>query len=248
MKKINLIMPMGGLGSRFLESGIRIPKPLIQLNDKPFFYWATSSIVNYVNIEKLVFVVLQKHCNDYNIDKVILTYFPKASIIKIQNVLNGALLTGLRGLDIINNDMPIVFNDCDHMFICKSFYNYCNSCDNNLDGAILTFKSNSPKYSYIAKNSLNNVLYTVEKKVVSDEAICGAYYFKNKYIILKNYKKYINNCKYNEYYFSGLYNELIKNNAIIRNFDVDMHISFGTPEELESAQKMMSKNCVTFDS
>ena len=239
MGKINLIMPMGGLGSRFLKKGISVPKPLIELNGKPFFYWATNSIFNYVEVEQLVFVIQQRHCEEYNLDKVILSYYPNASIVKISNVLNGALLTGLKGLEVVDNFYPVVFNDCDHLFICKKFYQYCNDRKkmSAFDGALLTFKSNNPGYSYIAKDKLNNVSYTVEKKVVSDDAICGAYYFRDKYIILENYKNYIGNCNYNEYYFSGLYNELIRNNAIVKNFDVDIHISFGTPEELEIAKK-----------
>lgn len=230
-------MPMGGIGSRFLREGISTPKPLIDLNGKPFFYWATNSIFNYVKVEKLIFVIQKKHCDEYNLDKVILSYYPDALIVVLPHVLNGSLLTGLKGVELIDNSFPVIFNDCDHLFICKSFYDYCKSeTRDKCDGALLTFKSNSPKYSYIAKNQYNNVLYTIEKKVVSNDAICGAYYFKNKYVILNNSNQYIKNCNYDECYFSGLYNELIKNNAIIKSFDVDVHISFGTPEELEKAK------------
>ena len=39
---IHLIMPMGGKGSRFSENGFSIPKPLIIINDKPFFLLGNS--------------------------------------------------------------------------------------------------------------------------------------------------------------------------------------------------------------
>ena len=35
---------------------------------------------------------------------------------------------------------------------------------------------------------------------------------------------------------SGVYNIMIKNNAVIKNFTVDKHIPFGTPEEYELAK------------
>ena len=38
MKKLHLIMPMGGRGYRFFKDGYSMPKPLIELNGKPFFY------------------------------------------------------------------------------------------------------------------------------------------------------------------------------------------------------------------
>ena len=40
MSKINLIMPMAGGGTRFKKKGIKIPKPLIEINGKPFFFMA----------------------------------------------------------------------------------------------------------------------------------------------------------------------------------------------------------------
>ena len=51
--KVHLIMPMGGAGSRFFKNGFVMPKPLIEINNKPFFYWATKSISKYVELEDL---------------------------------------------------------------------------------------------------------------------------------------------------------------------------------------------------
>ena len=52
-------MPMGGAGSRFFNNGFIIPKPLIEINQRPFFYWATQSITNFVEVEDITFVVLK---------------------------------------------------------------------------------------------------------------------------------------------------------------------------------------------
>ena len=49
MKKLHLIMPMGGAGSRFFKNGFVMPKPLIEISGKPFLYWATKSIEKYVD-------------------------------------------------------------------------------------------------------------------------------------------------------------------------------------------------------
>ena len=38
MMKTHLIMPMGGAGSRFANSGYMLPKPLIEIEGKPFFF------------------------------------------------------------------------------------------------------------------------------------------------------------------------------------------------------------------
>ena len=61
MKNLNLIMPMGGGGTRFGRSGFNMPKPLIEIYGKPFFYWATQSIAKFVHLENITFVVLKEH-------------------------------------------------------------------------------------------------------------------------------------------------------------------------------------------
>ena len=66
--KPHLIMPMGGAGSRFYKNGYMHPKPLIEINGKPFFYWATMSIKKFVDIQDLTFVVLQQHIDDFKLE------------------------------------------------------------------------------------------------------------------------------------------------------------------------------------
>lgn len=238
MKKIHLIMPMGGAGSRFFKNGFVMPKPLIEINDRPFLYWSTSSLLKYIEVEDLTFVVLQEHIDEFHIDKEIYKYFPNAKIQIIPHLLNGAVLTCIEGVKGINDDLPIIFNDCDHLFYCQEFNNYCKNADfDNLDGALLTFESDDPKYSFLEVDENGNVVHTVEKKAVSNSAICGAYYFKNKELFLKSASEYLENCNYSEYYISGVYNVLASHEAKIANFKCDEHLPFGTPDEYYEAQE-----------
>ena len=103
------------------------------------------------------------------------------------------------------------------------------------DGALLSFYSNDPKYSFLKLDRDGLVTETIEKQVISNYAICGAYYFKNKQLFLDMTKQYLDECNYTEYFVSGVYNVMAKHNKKIRNFVVDSHISFGTPEEYEQA-------------
>ena len=181
----------------------------------------------------------------YDIDKKILEYYPNAKIQIINNVLNGAVFTCLEGIKLIDNDDPILFNDCDHAFLSETFYKYCMEHNfNDIDGALLTFYSNEAKYSYVALDEKNNVIETMEKKVISDKAICGAYYFKNKKIFKTAVEKYLGNCIYDEYFISGVYNIMIKNKLLIKYFPTDLHISFGTPEEYEDSKKYNFKEFI----
>ena len=171
-------MPMAGRGSRFFENGFVMPKPLIEINGRPFFYWATQSIAKFVDCADITFVVLEEHIRDHAIDREIKTYYPDAKIVALPEVTEGAAITALRGAESLPDDEPLLFNDCDHMFVCHHFYDFCAAGDFSApDAALLTFTSDVPKYSFAKLDEAGRVLYTVEKQAVSTHAICGAYYF-----------------------------------------------------------------------
>lgn len=228
--KFHLIQPMGGGGTRFLSSEI-MPKPLIDINNKPFFYWATKSLSDNEFLEDITYVVLEEHIKNYFIDKEILKLFPNANIVSLPKILNGAVLTCMEGVKGIKDDLPIVFNDCDHAFKCTEFFDFLENFDSSVYGGLLTFDSNENKYSYIKYDSCNKIIGTVEKEVVSNDAICGAYYFKNKKVFLEYAEKYLKTCSYKEFFMSGVYNEICKDGHKLVKFKTNLHLSFGTPEE-----------------
>ena len=235
MQKLHLIMPMGGRGYRFFKDGYSMPKPLIELNGKPFFYWSAQSVMKFIDVADISFVVLKEHIDNFGIDKKIREYYPQARIVVIPEVLPGAVMTCLEGVKGLG-DGPLLFNDCDHMFICRGFNEFCSAGDfSSPDAALLTFASDEPKYSFAKLSESGRVLYTVEKQAVSRHAICGAYYFSCAERFVAAAEKYLTSCSYEEFFMSGVYNVLIENGADVKVFETDVHISFGTPEEYAAA-------------
>lgn len=232
----HLIMPMGGAGSRFFDNGYVLPKPLIEIHEKPFLYWATKSITKFVDVADITFVVLQQHIDEHKIDEVIRGYFPDACIKVLPGILPGPVFTALKGVEDIIDDGPIVFNDCDHMFK-SSALNQLLTDGFDLDGALVTFKSNGAQFSYVKYDEQSNVVGTIEKKVVSDHAICGAYVFRNAELFKDISRIYVDNCPYNECFMSGLYNVMCSMNMKIKDYLLDFHVEFGTPEEYEIARE-----------
>lgn len=235
MSKIHLIMPMGGAGSRFYRNGYMIPKPLIQMNGKPFLYWAAASVTGSVDVEDITFVVLKRHVDDFGIDAEISKYFPQAGIKIIPEVLPGPVFTCLKGLEDVTDDLPVIFNDCDHMFGCNALFEQLKRGMQE-DGALITFESTKPCYSYVRYDAAGNIEGTVEKKAVSTRAICGAYVFKNAGLFRRSVDFYVKNCSYDECFISGVYNVLCGNGGIIKDYMTDFHVGFGTPEEYEEAK------------
>ena len=234
---IHLVLPMAGRGSRFSENGYQIPKPLIQIYGKPMFFWAIQSIRKFVDLASLRIVVLEEHVINYKIDKIMLAFYPEVLIIVLPEVTKGAVMTCLKGIENIEDNKPVVFNDCDHYFSSTDFYQFCKQTKRtDADGALLTFKSNSPNYSYIKRDGEGGLIGTVEKKVVSNDAICGCYYFSSKATFSQAAEVYISICSDKEYFMSGVYDSLI-NTGLVKTISTDFHVPCGTPDELNKAKK-----------
>ena len=156
----------------------------------------------------------------------------------------GAAITALRGAEGLPDGEPLLFNDCDHLFLCRSFNDFCNKGDfaHGPDGALLTFTSDSPAYSYLQYGPDGNVCHTVEKQVVSHDAICGAYYFKDKQTYADACVAYLKNCEYKEFFVSGIYNVLADRGAKVAGFATDLHLPFGTPAEYRAAEAPENKS------
>lgn len=233
--KLHLIMPMAGGGTRFGKKGFQMPKPMIELEGKPFFFWAVQSMLKSVTVTDITFVVLSEHVKHYKIDDMIKAYYPEAKIVVIPKLLNGAVLTCMEGIRQIEDEEPILFNDCDHAFKCLDMEKIIKGSDKEIDGALLTFESSEDKYSYVKFDESGLVSGTVEKQAVSNAAICGAYYFKSKKIFLENAEAYLKQCSYSEFFMSGVYNIMVEKNLRVKSYKVNWHISFGTPEEYDIA-------------
>jgi hypothetical protein len=39
MERMNILIPIGGIGSRFRTEGYRFPKPLINIEGRPMLFW-----------------------------------------------------------------------------------------------------------------------------------------------------------------------------------------------------------------
>ena len=233
--KPHLIIPMGGAGSRFSQNGYTIPKPLIEITGKPFFFWATISVVRFTEVEDITFIVLQQHVDIYHIDVALKRFFPEAGIVILPNILPGPVYTCMAGVKEIHDGAPVIFNDCDHLFKATSLYAAIKEGFSKIDGALLTFQASDPQFSYVKYNKTGHIIGTVEKKVVSERAICGAYVFRNVNVFYETALQYTRNCPYSECYMSGLYNILCEEGKSVVEYPLDFHVEFGTPEEYEKA-------------
>ena len=58
--KIDIVITMGGLGSRFRKMGYTVPKYMIEAKEKTLFEWSLISLEGYKkNIDKYIFIAMK---------------------------------------------------------------------------------------------------------------------------------------------------------------------------------------------
>lgn len=233
-------MPMAGEGSRFAKAGWTTPKPLIELNGQPLFKHAISSVAADGIAMKYSFIVRQEHIDKYGIDKGIQSFLPEANIFSVMKTTRGAVETCLMAESAIADDDAVIVMDCDLEFRSAKFIEIirgilAQSLEQAEGGALVSFTSDQPKYSYAEVGDDGLVKRTAEKEVISSHALCGAYFFSSG----KRFKQVAHQLldepefKKPEYYVSLLYNYLLARGEKVYLAPMEEYYSYGTPEELQ---------------
>jgi dTDP-glucose pyrophosphorylase len=236
MNKINIVIPMAGLGSRFADVGYEKPKPFIDVNGKPMIVRVLDNL-SYPNAH-FILVARKEHLER---EKVLVALIEKeynATFISIDKLTEGTACTVLYARKYINNDLPLLIANSDQI-IDVSIKDYIDDCfKRNLDGSILTFKDVelNPKWSF-AKLDTNDIVVEVkEKEAISEFATVGIYLFnKGSQFIDAAIDMIIENDRVNnEFYTCPVYNYMIKGSAKIGIYNIEfeaMH-GIGTPDDL----------------
>jgi len=230
-KKMNVLIPMAGAGSRFAQAGYTFPKPLIEVGGKPMI----EVVVNNLNIEAhYIFIVQKDHYEKYNLKYLLNLISPNCDIVQVDGITEGAACTTLLAKEFINNGEPLVIANSDQYVDWNSNEcMYAFSAD-DIDGGILTFDAHHPKWSYARLGDDGFVVEVAEKKVISNNATVGIYYWKKGSDYVKYAEQMIDkNIRVNnEFYVCPVFNEAISDRKKFRIKEVKQMWGIGTPEDL----------------
>ena len=230
---------MAGEGSRFARAGWTTPKSLIELHGVPLFRRAINSVAIEGVEMKYSFIVRQEHIDNQQIDRLIKEIQPDAHVFSVLKTTRGAVETCLVAESAIADDDAVVVMDCDLEFrsvrynelVAKALSLPAEEADG---GALVSFESDNPRYSYAEIDEEGCVLRTAEKEPISSHALCGAYFFGSG----KDFKRIAHQLLDDgthgkaEFYVSLLYNYLLAEGKVVRLAPMEEYYSYGTPEEL----------------
>jgi beta-phosphoglucomutase-like phosphatase (HAD superfamily)/dTDP-glucose pyrophosphorylase len=231
-QKLNVLIPMAGAGSRFAAAGYTFPKPLIEVRDKTMI----QTVVDNLNMEaNYIFIVQKDHYEKYNLKSLLSAIKPGCKIVQVEGMTEGAACTTLLARELIDNDHPLIMANSDQFVEWNTNeVMYAFNAD-SIDGGILTFKANHPKWSYAKLDDNGFVSEVAEKNVISENATVGIYFWKkgSDYVKYADQMIAANDRTNNEFYVCPVFNYAIKDNKKIRIKQIERMWGIGTPEDLK---------------
>ena len=243
LKNTLSLIPLAGRGSRFSQGGYLLPKPLLPISGKPMILQAAQSLPK---TDTFTFVTLEEHMQQYDIGSYLISEYPSAKIITIDEVTLGQAITCNHGLEYTNSDNGLIIAATDNGMLYQQdkFTNYLDEVDT--DAVIFTFRGNigaqmyPSMYGWVETNNNIAIKVSVKKPISNnpknDHAIVGTFWFRKieyfksglEQLLLKNVR--VNG----EYYVDSIMQELIELGYTVKVLEVDHYICWGTPNDYKT--------------
>jgi D-glycero-alpha-D-manno-heptose 1-phosphate guanylyltransferase len=219
------IILVGGFGTRLQNVVKDVPKPMAQINNKPFLEY----LLNYLSQYKIDHIILSVGYKKNIIMDYFKTGYKNIKITYSQE--DKPLGTGgalKKALQYVNNDKVLVFNG-DTFFDINLDTLKRNSRKHNKITIALKEMENIERYGSVELDKFNNISNFKEKQFFTKAFINGGIYLLSK-SIFEDYKKTIFSF---EDFLEKNFHNLNANGVILNN---SYFIDIGVPEDYRKAQ------------
>jgi HAD superfamily hydrolase (TIGR01509 family) len=233
-ERVNVVIPAAGQGKRFAEVGYQHPKPLIDVDGRPML---DLVLENFRSLGRPIVIMQRRHVERYCADSLIRGLAADAEIITVDGMTEGAACTVLAAESLIDNANELILANSDQVVDADLGAFVARMREVEADGGILTFRDDDPKWSYARVDATGRVAEVAEKRVISEHATVGIYYFRHGSDFVRAAREMIRkDARVNgEFYVCPAFNELVSAGLEVYIHEIDraeMH-GLGTPEDLE---------------
>lgn len=240
---MKLIVPMSGLGNRFLEAGYTSPKPLIVVEGKPIIAHVLDM---FPGLSDITFICHEGHLSKTPMQEILTSLCPTAKIISIESKKLGPVYALTHAFADLPDDEAVIVSYCD-------FTQYWDFPDFISKARNDKFAGAVPAYTGFHPHLLRRNLYAGIKADDSglmtaiQEKHCftpnledslhssGIYYFSSGALLKDTSYRMLaeGNTLNGEYYVSMLYPYLLQNNLPVYVPPITHFMQWGTPVDLE---------------
>ena len=248
-----VVVPMAGLGQRFVDEGYALTKPLIPVSGLPMVAQATHDLPP---AEHQVFVLRADMPGCVDVANQLSELYPKAIIKTIDRVTEGQACTALIGLDALKSDTgkscsPITIGACDNgaLYDVEFFGKLVQ--DPSVDVIVWCVRGypnairNPEMFGWI--DAVHGQVRSVSVKMPldkpeSDPIVLGTFTFRSAEDFRRVLDRLIaRDGRINgEFYIDSLINDAIALGLQCRIFEVDSYLCWGTPNDLRTFEYWQS--------
>lgn len=246
--EFQIIIPMTGYGSRFVNAGYKDLKPLIKVLDKTIIQWIVQNM--YPNEKNFIFVCRKEHIDTIpKMKDILLDIAPDSIICEIDEwVKKGPVYDVLRAGEYITDDRPAIINYCD-FYMNWDWLSFKDSViQRKCDGCVPCYTGFHPNllpvknlYASCLTDDEDNLIeikekFSFEKDKFKAKHSPGVYYFRTGELLKRYCKKLVDSGEAinGEYYASLPYNYMVKDGLKVWiPTNVDYFCQWGTPEDME---------------
>lgn len=139
---MHIIIPMSGIGKRFIDAGYSAPKPLIIVEGKPII----EHVINLFPKEsKYTFICNDVHLRETNMREILINLVPNCNIFEVSvDNRKGPVDAVLQAQELIQDDEQVIVSYCDYG-TSWNYNEFKKQIDNkDIEGAIACYKGFHP--------------------------------------------------------------------------------------------------------
>lgn len=239
VKRVQLVVPMAGLGMRFVEANYKTLKPLIPIHGVPMIRLVIDNLMSDL-IGHVVVVAQRETVETVDLRAILSDLQIPVTIVAVDKLTEGPADTVLQARQVLNDNLPLVIANSDQ-YVDANLEKYYGElmAEGNL-GTILTMEDDNPKWSYVELNGTGLVINVKEKVVISNQATVGVYGYSKAQLAWNAFSEMwqANDRTNGEFYVAPAYNYLIKAGVPVTTTNLGpvrtVMYGLGTPEDLES--------------
>jgi len=245
-KEVQIIIPMSGLGERFVAAGYTVPKPLIDVDGKPIIEHVANLFTAVNNVS---FICNDLHLKNTNMRDILTHICPNGKIyeVPVEGRAGPVHAVSLMFEDI-DDTAEVIVSYCDYGTDWDYNEFLKDTRSRNADGAVACYRGFHPhmlgtdNYAFLKETEMGSRwMSAIQEKQpftndrMSEYASNGTYYFKTGAIMKTYFNKLMSlglRVK-NEYYVSMVYNLLVADGLTVNIFEINYMLQWGTPHDLE---------------
>ena len=240
-----VIIPMAGSYEDYMKAGFEYPGPLVEVNGKPM----VQTVVENLNLRAhYVFIVRAEVAQKFNVKYLLEAISPGCTVVLVDKPTTGQAATVLLAKEHVSPNSPVVVANCNQYIDWDSdaFEELCHADD--VDGSIVTFKNNHPRFSYVRYNhDTLDISDIAEKSTISDNATAGVYYFKKAASLFKLLEDAVESEESvgGSFYISSAFGRAIKAGHKIRAFPCKAMYPLNFPNDLANFYVACKENAIS---